>query len=67
MGISHQMEQIIKPAACDPKFYQHKGPALVADNYDELKKIIDDENHPMTPDTVLILRNAGPQGGPGNA
>ena len=56
---------IIKPAACDPKFYQHKGPALVADNYDELKKIIDDENHPMTPDTVLILRNAGPQGGPG--
>lgn len=56
---------IIKPAACDPKFHSHSGPALVADSYDELKTIIDDENHPMTPDTVLILRNAGPQGGPG--
>jgi len=56
---------IIKPAACDPKFHVHAGPALVADSYPELKRIIDDEDHPMTPDTVLVLRNAGPQGGPG--
>jgi dihydroxy-acid dehydratase len=56
---------IIKPAACDPKFHVHAGPALVADSYPELKRIIDDEDYPMTPDTVLVLRNAGPQGGPG--
>ncbi len=56
---------VIKPAACDPKFHVHAGPALVADSYPELKKIIDDPDHPMTPDTVLVLRNAGPQGGPG--
>jgi dihydroxy-acid dehydratase len=56
---------VIKPAACDPKYYRHSGPALVADSYAELKEIINDENHPMTPDTVLVLRNAGPQGGPG--
>jgi dihydroxy-acid dehydratase len=56
---------VIKPAACDPKFHKHSGPALVADNYDELKKIIDDENLDIDPDTVLVLRNAGPQGGPG--
>ena len=56
---------VIKPAACDPKFRVHSGPALVADSYPELKRIIDDENYPMTPDTVLVLRNAGPQGGPG--
>ena len=56
---------IIKPAACDPKFHRHTGPALVADSYPELKKIIDDPDYPMTPDTVLVLRNAGPQGGPG--
>jgi len=56
---------VIKPAACDPKFHRHVGPALVADSYPELKKIIDDPNYPMTPDTVLVLRNAGPQGGPG--
>ncbi len=56
---------VIKPAACDPKFYQHAGPALIADNYAELKKIIDDEDLDLDPDTVLVLRNAGPQGGPG--
>jgi dihydroxy-acid dehydratase len=56
---------IIKPAACDPKFHVHRGPALVADDYPALKAIIEDENHPMSPDTVLVLRNAGPQGGPG--
>ena len=56
---------VIKPAACDPKYHTHRGPALVADSYPELKKIIDDPDYPMTPDTVLVLRNAGPQGGPG--
>jgi len=56
---------VIKPAACDPKFHVHRGPALVADSYPALKEIIDDPDHPMTPDTVLVLRNAGPQGGPG--
>ena len=56
---------IIKPAACDPKYHKHSGPALVADSYPDLKKIIDDPDYPMTPDTVLVLRNAGPQGGPG--
>ncbi len=56
---------VIKPAACDPKFHVHSGPALVAGSYPELKKIIDDPDYPMTPDTVLVLRNAGPQGGPG--
>ena len=56
---------VIKPAACDPKFHRHQGPALVADSYPELKKIIDDPDYPLTPDTVLVLRNAGPQGGPG--
>ena len=56
---------VIKPAACDPKFHKHAGPALVADSYPALKRIIDDENLEMSPDTVLVLRNAGPQGGPG--
>ncbi|OWT62053.1 L-arabinonate dehydratase [Candidimonas nitroreducens] len=56
---------VIKPAACDPRFYNHEGPALVFDSYPEMKKAIDDENLEVTPDHVLVLRNAGPQGGPG--
>jgi dihydroxy-acid dehydratase len=56
---------VIKPAAMDPKFQTHKGPAIVADSYAELTEIINDENYPMTADSVLVLRNAGPKGGPG--
>jgi dihydroxy-acid dehydratase len=56
---------VIKPAACDPKFHRHRGPALVADSYPQMKAIIDDEGLDISPDTVLVLRNAGPQGGPG--
>jgi dihydroxy-acid dehydratase len=56
---------IIKPAACDPKFYFHEGPVLVFDSYPEMKKAIDDEDLDVTPDHVLVLRNAGPLGGPG--
>ena len=56
---------VIKPAACDPKFHVHAGPAIVADSYDAMTAIIDDPDYPMTPDHVLVLRNAGPQGGPG--
>lgn len=56
---------VIKPAAMDPKFMVHRGPALVADSYTELKAIIDDPEADITADHVLVLRNAGPQGGPG--
>jgi dihydroxy-acid dehydratase len=56
---------VIKPAAMDRRFLRHAGPAIVADSYAEMKRIIDDPDYPMTPDHVLILRNAGPQGGPG--
>ncbi len=56
---------VIKPAAMEPRFHKHSGPAIVADDYAELKTIINDPDFPMTPDHVLVLRNAGPQGGPG--
>ena len=56
---------VIKPAACDPKFYTQKGPALVFDSYAQMKKAVDDETLEVTPDHVMVLRNAGPLGGPG--
>ncbi|MBR9839690.1 MAG: dihydroxy-acid dehydratase [Rhodobacteraceae bacterium] len=56
---------VIKPAACDPRFYHHEGSALVFDSYLEMKAAVDDEDLDITPDTVMVLRNAGPQGGPG--
>ncbi len=56
---------VIKPAACDPKFHVHEGPAIVFDSYPEMKKFVDDEDADVTPDHVMVLRNAGPLGGPG--
>ncbi|KAA0888654.1 L-arabinonate dehydratase [Pusillimonas sp. ANT_WB101] len=56
---------VIKPSACAPQYLQHTGPALVFDDYPSMKAAIDDENLDVTADHILILRNAGPQGGPG--
>lgn len=56
---------VIKPAAMDQRFLRHAGPALVFDDYPALKAAVEDETLDVTPDHVLILRNAGPLGGPG--
>jgi dihydroxy-acid dehydratase len=56
---------VMKPSAAKAKFLKHTGPALVFDDYPSMKKASDDETLDVTEDTVLVLRNAGPQGGPG--
>ena len=56
---------VMKVSAMDKRFLKHSGPALVFDTYPDMKAAIDDENIEATADTVLILRNAGPLGGPG--
>ncbi|WP_267358243.1 MULTISPECIES: L-arabinonate dehydratase [unclassified Methylobacterium] len=56
---------VIKPPAADPRFLQHTGPALVFDNYDAMSAAVNDLDLDVTADHVMILRNAGPIGGPG--
>ena len=56
---------VIKPSACAPQYLRHTGPALVFDDYPSLKAAVDDENLDVTADHLMVLRNAGPQGGPG--
>jgi dihydroxy-acid dehydratase len=56
---------VIKPSACSEKYQRHTGPALVFDDYPSLKTATDDPDLEVTEDHVIILRNAGPQGGPG--
>lgn len=56
---------VIKPSACEQKFLKHAGPALVFDSYPEMKAAVEDEDLDVTADHVLVLRNAGPKGGPG--
>ncbi|WP_041862997.1 L-arabinonate dehydratase [Bordetella petrii] len=56
---------VIKPSACAPRYLRHTGPALVFDDYPSMKAAVEDESLDVTADHILILRNAGPQGGPG--
>ena len=52
-------------ASRKPSLLKHTGPAVVFDSYPELRENIDDPAFGITPDTVLVLRGAGPIGGPG--
>ena len=56
---------VIKPSACAPELRRHTGPAIVFDDYPAMKAAVDDESLEVTAAHVLVLRNAGPQGGPG--
>jgi dihydroxyacid dehydratase/phosphogluconate dehydratase len=56
---------VMKPAAADPRLRAHRGPALVFASYDEMAANIDRDDLEVTPDHVLVLQNAGPQGAPG--
>jgi dihydroxy-acid dehydratase len=56
---------VIKHTAADKRLLTHAGPAVVFRNYDDLAARIDDPSLPVTGDSVLVLQNAGPLGGPG--
>ena len=56
---------VIKHAAAEPRLLRHSGTAVVFRNYNDLEARIDDPNLAVTPDSVLVLQDAGPLGGPG--
>ena len=58
---------VIKHTAAEPQLHQHKGPAVVFKNYNDMSMRIDDANLDITKDSVIVLQNAGPVGGPGHA
>src|SRR6516225_6931505 len=56
---------VIKHIAAEPRLLKHTGPAVVFDDYHHLQDRINDPALTITADSVLVLRNAGPKGGPG--
>ncbi|QRP48100.1 L-arabinonate dehydratase [Amycolatopsis sp. FDAARGOS 1241] len=56
---------VIKHIAATPELLEHAGPAVVFDDYADLKKRINDPALGITADSVLVLRGSGPLGGPG--
>ncbi|MGP4113818.1 L-arabinonate dehydratase [Streptomyces sp. 4N509B] len=56
---------VIKHLAAEAHLHKHTGPAVVFDDYRSMQETINDPALGITPDTVLVLRGAGPLGGPG--
>ncbi|MFC0133790.1 dihydroxy-acid dehydratase [Massilia eurypsychrophila] len=56
---------VIKPSAANPKFFRHRGRALVFDSNADMLARINQSDLDVDEDTVLILRNGGPIGAPG--
>jgi dihydroxy-acid dehydratase len=56
---------VIKHISAEQHLLKHTGPAVVFDDYRTMQATINDPELGITPDSVLVLRGAGPLGGPG--
>ena len=56
---------VIKQSAMEERFLKHTGPAVVFRDYNDMAARIDDPKLDVSENSVLVLKNAGPLGGPG--
>jgi dihydroxy-acid dehydratase len=56
---------VIKTSAASTSLLKHTGEAVVFEDYNDMERRIDDPNLNVEPSSILVLRNSGPQGGPG--
>jgi dihydroxy-acid dehydratase len=56
---------ILKRSAADARLFEGEGRAVVFDSLEDLAARIDDPALDVTPTDFLVLKNAGPKGGPG--
>ncbi|HZS51453.1 MAG TPA: IlvD/Edd family dehydratase [Bryobacterales bacterium] len=56
---------VIKQTAASPRLLRHRGRAVVFASYDDLRARIDDPALEVDANSILVLQNAGPKGGPG--
>jgi dihydroxy-acid dehydratase len=56
---------VLKTSAASPRLLKHTGPAVVFKDYNDMDARINRDDLNVTEDSVLVLQNAGPLGGPG--
>ena len=56
---------VMKPAATDNRFLKHRGKVIAFENYNHMAREVERDDLDVTPDHILVLKNAGPKGGPG--
>ena len=58
---------VLKPSAATPALMQHRGRAVVFEDFDDYKARIMDPNLEVDADSILVMKNCGPMGYPGMA
>ncbi len=58
---------VLKPSAATPALMQHRGRAVVFENFEEYKARIVDPDLVVDANSVLVMKNCGPKGYPGMA
>ena len=56
---------VMKPSAADKRFLKHRGKAIAFEDYNQMAREVERDDLDVTPDHILVLKNAGPKGGPG--
>ena len=56
---------VIKAVAADRRFWRHTGPAVVFHDFEDMEARVDRDDLVVDENSILILQNAGPLGGPG--
>ncbi|MCJ8325370.1 MAG: dihydroxy-acid dehydratase [Rhizobiales bacterium] len=56
---------IIKPSAASPELMKHRGKAVVFESAADLRERIDHPDLDVDKNSILVLKNSGPQGYPG--
>jgi L-arabonate dehydrase len=58
---------VLKPSAATAELMQHRGRAVVFENFDHYKARVDDPDLDIDADCIMVLKNCGPKGYPGMA
>ncbi len=58
---------VLKPSAASPHLMQHRGKAVVFENFDHYKERIVDPELDVDENSILVMKNCGPKGYPGMA
>src|SRR5450830_365650 len=58
---------VLKPSAASPELMQHRGRAVVFEDFDHYRQRINDPDLDVDASSVLVLKNCGPKGYPGMA
>src|SRR3954466_9209134 len=56
---------VMKPSAADQRLLRHRGPVIAFEDYNHMAREVERDDLDVTPDHILVLKNAGPKGGPG--